>query len=175
LQVISGQAAYYFAAPLGLFRADYHYPSLGLNVSVLELYDLLLELRWTDGVCEVSKLDPGAALDNCFDVEEDPKGPFNIAGSLSTFSYSFAEPNVTIHLVVTQGTYIPVVERTRVNLEAYSLSSLIQFYNLETSPHFDDTTFTPPSYCQVSAETSTSLPRRVDILHHFLPVPVRRF
>jgi len=173
LQIISGQAEYYFDVSQKSFRADYHYPSQGLNISVLELFDLLLEIQWSAGVCEVNKLDPGAALDNCYDVEEDPKA-FTIAGSLSSLAYSFATPGAATHVVVTQGTYIPILERARVDSDP-PFSSLIEFYNLETSPHFDSTTFTPPSYCQVSAETSASLPRHMDVLHHVLPVPVRRF
>jgi len=176
VEAMSIIATYSFdVAQYNAFKADLYYPSLKLNISVLELYDPLVVIEWFDDVCQFSKLDPEAVLNNCFDIADDPKGPLYIGGSLSSSLYNVNEPNVSAHLLLSQGTYIPILERVRANVDDISVFALIQYYNLETSPHFDATTFTPPAFCQMAAETSSSHPRRMDMLHHFLSVPLRRF
>jgi len=175
VQTVSFVGEYYFDVPqYHALKVNLFYPSQNLNISVLELYDQMLVFEWFEGVCQVTKLNPEAVLTNCYETDEDPKGPIYIGGSLSSYLYGLDEPNVSATVLVSQGTYIPILERTIVNEEFLSFFALAQYYNLETSPHFDATTFTPPSYCQAAAETSSSHPRRMDVLHHFVPVPFRR-
>jgi len=158
-------SVYYDAVEFRAFKANYLFLPINVNVTVLELYDQLLEFQWTDGVCEVAKIPPEIRFSNCFRLETPPVGPIYFGG-LAVNIYTFPEPDYE-ELIVTKGSYIPVEQRLYSGDDVAYVAVFNKLFNLETAPHFDKSVFTPPSYCQVVE--GAQLHHRVNVRHTRIP------
>jgi len=127
-------------------RGDFVIPSLNLFFSILNLYNEGLEYIWSDGACDVAKIDPPTDLTNCYDYVAN--NLVFLGGSLGVLSYQLDTPDASAIVAVTKGSYNLITERVRVSTDNVYLFYLYNYFNFETSPHFDGSTFTPPSYCQ---------------------------